>query len=133
MNREEIAREMDCPASSVRDLLHAARRPISLHAPIGNDNDGTLVELIEDRTAASPLELADANVRREKLRSVLAKLPENERRVIEMRYGLAERPSQTLQQVGCALNLTYERIRQIEKHTLEKLELLPETRRLRTA
>ncbi|HWH05155.1 MAG TPA: sigma-70 family RNA polymerase sigma factor, partial [Gaiellaceae bacterium] len=92
-----------------------------------------LGDFIEDETAESPFELASENLRRENVRRALAALPPREREVIEMRFGLTGGPPRTLEEVGRAFNVTRERIRQIENHTLKKLESLPEAQKLRDA
>jgi RNA polymerase primary sigma factor len=130
---EEIARELECGVREVRDVLRLAQQPISLEKPIGEEDDSSLGDFVEDQTAESPFEMAAERLRRENLRRALAALPEREREVIEMRFGLTgERPF-TLEEVGRAFNVTRERIRQIENHTLKKLEALPEAQRLRDA
>ncbi|MEO6857071.1 MAG: RNA polymerase sigma factor RpoD [Solirubrobacteraceae bacterium] len=129
----EIANELETTVREVRDILRMAQQPISLEKPIGEEDDSALGDFVEDQTAESPFELASEHLRRENLRRALAALPEREREVIEMRFGLSgERPF-TLEEVGRAFNVTRERIRQIENHTLKKLEALPEAQRLRDA
>jgi RNA polymerase primary sigma factor len=130
---EEIATELDTNVREVRDVLRMAQQPVSLEKPIGEEEESELGDFVEDQTAESPFELASERLRRENLRRALAALPEREREVIEMRFGLTgERPF-TLEEVGKAFNVTRERIRQIENHTLKKLEALPEAQRLRDA
>jgi len=130
---EEIARELDTTAREVRDVLRMAQQPISLEKPVGEEDDSSLGDFVEDQTAESPFELASEHLRQENLRRALAALPAREREVIQMRFGLTgERPC-TLEEVGRAFNVTRERIRQIENHTLKKLEALPEAQRLRDA
>jgi RNA polymerase primary sigma factor len=129
----EIAAELETTVREVRDVLRMAQQPISLEKPIGEEDESELGDFVEDQTAESPFELAAERLRRENLRRALAALPEREREVIEMRFGLSgERPF-TLEEVGRAFNVTRERIRQIENHTLKKLEALPEAQRLRDA
>ena len=129
----EIADELEINVREVRDVMRMAQQPISLEKPIGDEEEAELGDFVEDQTAESPFELAAERLRRENLRRALAALPEREREVIEMRYGLTgERPC-TLEEVGRAFNVTRERIRQIENHTLKKLEALPEAQRLREA
>jgi RNA polymerase primary sigma factor len=130
---EEIARELDTTTRDVRDILRMAQQPISLEKPIGEEEDSELGDFVEDETAESPFEQASERLRRENLRRALAALPEREREVIEMRFGLAGERPYTLEEVGRAFNVTRERIRQIENHTLKKLEALPEAQRLRDA
>jgi RNA polymerase primary sigma factor len=130
---DEIAIELETSVREVRDVLRMAQQPISLERPVGEEDDSELGDFVEDQTAESPFELAAEHLRRENLRRALNALPTREREVIEMRFGLTgERPF-TLEEVGRAFNVTRERIRQIENHTLKKLEALPEAQRLRDA
>jgi RNA polymerase primary sigma factor len=130
---DEIAVELETTVREVRDVLRLAQQPISLEKPVGEEDDSSLGDFVEDQTAESPFEQASEHLRRENLRRALAALPTREREVIEMRFGLTgERPF-TLEEVGRAFNVTRERIRQIENHTLKKLEALPEAQRLRDA
>jgi RNA polymerase primary sigma factor len=130
---EEIAVELETTVREVRDVLQMAQQPISLEKPIGEEEESELGDFVEDQTAESPFELAAERLRRENLRRALAALPEREREVIEMRFGLTGERPYTLEEVGRAFNVTRERIRQIENHTLKKLEALPEAQRLRDA
>jgi len=130
---EEIAAELDCGVREVRDVLRLAQQPISLEKPIGEEDDSSLGDFVEDHTAESPFEMAAERLRRENLRRALAALPAREREVIELRFGLTGERPYTLEEVGRAFNVTRERIRQIENHTLKKLEALPEAQRLRDA
>ncbi len=130
---EEIAAELETTVREVRDVLRMAQQPISLEKPIGEEEESELGDFVEDQTAESPFELAAERLRRENLRRALAALPEREREVIEMRFGLTGERPYTLEEVGKAFNVTRERIRQIENHTLKKLEALPEAQRLRDA
>ena len=130
---DEIAAELECSVLEVRDVLRMAQQPVSLEKPIGEEEDSELGDFVEDQTAESPFELACDHLRRENLRRALAALPEREREVIEMRFGLGCDRAYTLEEVGRAFNVTRERIRQIENHTLKKLEALPEAQRLRDA
>ena len=127
----EIATELGTTARDVRDVLRMAQQPISLEKPIGEEEESELGDFVEDQSAESPFELASERLRRENLRRALAALPEREREVIEMRFGLTGERPYTLEEVGRAFNVTRERIRQIENHTLKKLEALPEAQRLR--
>jgi RNA polymerase primary sigma factor len=130
---EEIAGELDTTVREVRDVLRMAQQPISLEKPVGEEDDSALGDFVEDQTAESPFEQAAERLRRENLRRALAALPEREREVIKMRFGLTGERPYTLEEVGRAFNVTRERIRQIENHTLKKLEALPEAQRLRDA
>jgi RNA polymerase primary sigma factor len=129
----EIAAELGTTVREVRDVLRMAQQPVSLEKPVGEEEDSALGDFVEDQTAESPFELAADRLRCENLRRALAALPERERGVIEMRFGLTGERAYTLEEVGRAFNVTRERIRQIETHTLKKLEALPETQRLREA
>jgi RNA polymerase primary sigma factor len=130
---EEIAIELECSAREVRDILRMSQQPISLEKPIGEEEESELGDFVEDQTAESPYELAAENLRRDNVRRALQALPKREREVIEMRFGLTGGRPRTLEEVGRAFNVTRERIRQIENHTLKKLESLPEAQRLRDA
>ncbi|MDQ3849438.1 MAG: sigma-70 family RNA polymerase sigma factor, partial [Actinomycetota bacterium] len=122
---EEIAEHLDCSPREVRDILRMSQQPISLERPVGEEEESELGDFVEDETAESPFELAAENLRRENVRCALAALPQREREVIEMRFGLTGGRPRTLEEVGRAFNVTRERIRQIENHTLKKLESLP--------
>jgi RNA polymerase primary sigma factor len=130
---DEIAVELETTVREVRDVLRMAQQPISLERPVGEEDDSELGDFVEDQTAESPFELAAEHLRRENLRRALNALPAREREVIEMRFGLTGERPYTLEEVGRAFNVTRERIRQIENHTLKKLEALPEAQRLRDA
>jgi RNA polymerase primary sigma factor len=130
---EEIAAELECSAREVRDILRMAQQPVSLEKPIGEEEESELGDFVEDEAAESPFEMASENLRRENVRRALDALPQREREVIEMRFGLTGARPFTLEEVGRAFNVTRERIRQIENHTLKKLESLPEAQRLRDA
>jgi RNA polymerase primary sigma factor len=125
----EIARELGCDVRTLRELFRAAQQPLSLHSPAGWE-DTTLGELVEDRAAESPFEAASHAVQRHMLRRLVSRLGERERKIIEMRYGLDGQVSWTRQATGRKLDLSYERVRQIEEHTLKKLETLAAERGL---
>src|SRR3954471_1030563 len=130
---EEIAKELEWTAREVKDILRMAPLPVSLEKPIGEEEDSSLGDFVEDETAESPFELASENLRRQNVRKALEALPEREREVMEMRFGLNGHQARTLEEVGRAFGVTRERIRQIENNTLKKLESLPEAQRLRDA
>src|SRR5881227_295289 len=132
-NPEEIARELECTTREVRDILRMSQQPVSLEKPVGDEEESELGDFVEDQNAVSPFELASENLRKENVHRALAALPQREREVIEMRFGLTGGRPRTLEEVGRAFNVTRERIRQIENHTLKKLESLPEAQRLRDA
>jgi RNA polymerase primary sigma factor len=128
---EEIASELRCTAREVRDVLRISQLPVSLEKPIGDDEDSSLGDFVEDDTSESPFESATVIMQREDVWRALSALPERERRVIEMRYGLMGGRPNTLEEVGQAFGVTRERIRQIENNTLKKLQKLPEAQPLR--
>jgi RNA polymerase primary sigma factor len=130
---EEIAKELEWTSREVKDILRMAQLPVSLEKPIGEEEDSSLGDFVEDETAESPFELASENLRRQNVRKALEALPEREREVMEMRFGLNGHQARTLEEVGRAFGVTRERIRQIENNTLKKLESLPEAQRLRDA
>jgi RNA polymerase primary sigma factor len=130
---DEIAIELQWTAREVKDILRIAQLPVSLEKPIGEEEDSELGDFVEDDTAESPFEMASENLRRENVKKALDALPQREREVIEMRYGLKGHQARTLEEVGRAFGVTRERIRQIENNTLKKLEGLPEAQRLRDA
>src|SRR3954464_3964932 len=130
---EEIASELECTVREVRDILRMSQQPVSLEKPVGDEEESELGDFVEDQLAESPFDMANENLRRENVRKALAALPQREREVIEMRFGLTGGRPRTLEEVGRAFNVTRERIRQIENHTLKKLESLPEAQRLRDA
>jgi RNA polymerase primary sigma factor len=128
---EEIAEDLRCSPREVRDVLRISQLPVSLEKPIGEDEDSALGDFVEDEAAESPFESATVIMQRENVWRALAVLPERERQVIEMRYGLTGGRPRTLEEVGQAFGVTRERIRQIENNTLRKLQKLPEAQRLR--
>jgi RNA polymerase primary sigma factor len=129
----EIAAELECSTSEVREVQRMAQQPISLEKPVGEEDDSALADFVEDLSAESPFEIASEALRRESVTRVLASLPRREREVIEMRYGITGGRSRTLEEVGRAFNITRERVRQIENRTLKKLQTLPEAQLLREA
>jgi RNA polymerase primary sigma factor len=128
---EEIADELDIAPDEVREILRMAQLPISLEKPIGEEEDSSLGDFVPDEQAESPFDTASLSLRREDVELALASLPERERRVIELRYGLDGSQPCTLEEVGRAFGVTRERIRQIENNTLKKLEGLPEAQALK--
>jgi len=128
---EEIAEELDLDPEEVREILRMAQAPISLEKPIGEEEDSSLSDFVEDEQAESPYDNATLSLRREDISGVLDALPERERHVIELRYGLNGQPPRTLEEVGRAFGVTRERVRQIENLTLKRLESLPEAQALR--
>jgi RNA polymerase primary sigma factor len=127
---DEIAEELELTAEQVREILRMARFPVSLEKPIGEEEDSRLGDFVEDELAESPLDVTAVSLRREDIDYALAALPERQRRVIELRYGLHGGQPRTLGEVGRTLGVTRERIRQIENDTLKTLASLPEAQRL---
>jgi RNA polymerase primary sigma factor len=128
---EEIASELKWSVREVRDILRVAQLPVSLEKPIGDEEESELGDFVADETAESPFESATESLQREDIQRALDALPERERQVIELRFGLRGNEPLTLEEVGRAFGVTRERIRQIETNTLKKLKQLPEAQRLR--
>ncbi|MFE6054759.1 RNA polymerase sigma factor [Kitasatospora sp. NPDC056446] len=117
----EIGAVLELTEGRVRELLRLAQEPISLHTPVGEEDDVALGDLIEDADAASPAESATFLLLRRHLDAVLATLGERERQVVQLRYGLDDGRPRTLEEIGSVFGVTRERIRQIESKTLVKL------------
>ncbi len=118
---EEIAEEMDMPVDKVRDILKIAQEPVSLETPIGEEEDSHLGDFIPDEDASEPSEAASFSLLREQLEEVLATLAPREKKVLELRFGIIDGRTRTLEEVGKEFNVTRERIRQIEAKALRKL------------
>jgi RNA polymerase primary sigma factor len=129
----EIAAELECEVREVREVLRMAQQPVSLEKPVGDEEDSSLGDFVEDATAETPFDVASEALRRQSVGRVLASLPRREREVLEMRYGITGDRVRTLDEVGRAFNITRERVRQIESRTLKKLQSLPEAQELREA
>ncbi len=127
---EELARELRMDVAEVRELLRLAQQPISLERPVGEDEDSSLGDFVEDEAAPSPFDEASRTLRETDIRRALDTLPERERQVLELRFGLTGDQPRTLEEVGREFGVTRERIRQIENNTLRKLKALPEAQRL---
>jgi RNA polymerase primary sigma factor len=127
----EIAAELKISVQDVRDILRVAQMPVSLEKPVGDEDESELGDFVADETVESPFETATENLQREDIQKALDALPERERQVIELRYGLRGHEPLTLEEVGRAFGVTRERVRQIENNTLKKLKQLPEAQRLR--
>jgi RNA polymerase primary sigma factor len=128
---DEIADELEMTTEEVREILRMAQHPVSLEKPIGEEEDSELGDFVEDDQAESPFDSASLTLRRSDIEQALSSLPERERRVIELRFGLDGSQPCTLEEVGKAFGVTRERIRQIENNTLKKLETLPEAQGLK--
>jgi RNA polymerase primary sigma factor len=118
---EEIAKEAGFLPDKVQEIFRIMPEPVSLETPVGEDEETELLHFIEDESAEKPSESALASMLQEDLRSVLDTLSERERRVLELRFGLADGRPRTLEEIGKEFNLTRERIRQIEAKALAKL------------
>ncbi|MDD2707369.1 MAG: RNA polymerase sigma factor RpoD [Verrucomicrobiae bacterium] len=118
---DEIADEIQMPVERVRAIMKMAQQPISLQSPVGDSDDTSFGDFIEDKSAENPSEMASHVLLREKLRDVLNTLTERERAVLTLRFGLADGYSRTLEEVGRQFRVTRERIRQIEAKALRKM------------
>ncbi len=128
---EEIAEEMDMPVEKVRDILKIAQEPVSLETPIGEEEDSHLGDFIPDEDASEPSEAASFSLLREQLEEVLDTLAPREKKVLELRFGIVDGRTRTLEEVGKEFNVTRERIRQIEAKALRKLRHPSRSKKLR--
>ncbi len=118
---DEIAEEIHLPVERVRAVLKMAQQPISLQAPVGDSDDTSFGDFIEDKAADNPMEEAGFSMLKDKINDVLDTLTEREREVLEQRFGLKDGYSRTLEEVGRQFQVTRERIRQIEAKALRKM------------
>ncbi len=118
---EEIADAMGISPNKVRRTLEASMHPLSLEMPVGQEGEGRMGDFIEDDRISTPADAAAASMLREQIEEVLQKLPERERKIIQLRYGLKDGRYRTLEEVGVEFGITRERIRQIEAVALRKL------------
>ena len=118
---EEIADEMQMPVDRVRAIMKMAQQPISLQSPVGDSEDTNFGDFIEDKSAENPSDMTSYSLLKDKLADVLDSLTERERKVLELRFGLADGYSRTLEEVGKQFKVTRERIRQIEAKALRKM------------
>ena len=128
---KEIAEEMELPAEKVREIAKISQLPISLESPIGEEEDSHLGDFIEDQNALPPPDAASRQLLKEQIDSVLGSLTPRERRVLQLRFGLEDGRSRTLEEVGKEFNVTRERIRQIEAKALRKLRHPSRSRKLK--
>jgi len=128
---EEIALAMDVNSEKVEEILKISQEPVSLETPIGEEEDSHLSDFIEDRSAPAPSEVASYQMLKEQIQEVLDTLTERESRVLQLRFGLEDGRSRTLEEVGREFGVTRERIRQIEAKALRKLRHPTRSRRLR--
>ena len=118
---EEIAQQLGWPVARVKQVKNVAREPISLETPIGEEEDSSLGDFIEDKEVENPASQTAYTLLQEQLREVLSTLPPREQEVLKMRFGLDDGYSLTLEEVGLYFNVTRERIRQIEAKALRRL------------
>ena len=118
---EELAKELNMPVDKVREISKISQEPVSLETPIGEEEDSHLGDFIEDHDAPAPADAASFTLLREQLEEVLETLTIREKRVLELRFGLEDGRSRTLEEVGQHFGVTRERIRQIEAKALRKL------------
>ena len=128
---EEIAAEMGMPVDKVRDILKIAQEPVSLETPIGEEEDSHLGDFIPDEDASEPSEAASFSLLKEQLMDVLDTLTPREKKVLELRFGIVDGRTRTLEEVGKEFNVTRERIRQIEAKALRKLRHPSRSKKLR--
>ena len=128
---EEIGRDMDVSPEKVREILKISQEPVSLETPIGEEEDNHLGDFIEDRGAVAPAEAASYQLLKEQVEDVLDTLNHRERRVLQLRFGLEDGRSRTLEEVGKEFGVTRERIRQIEAKALRKLRHPSRSKKLR--
>ena len=127
---EEIARKLEMPVEKVLEIMRIAQDPVSLETPVGEEEDSHLGDFIPDDQAPSPDEAASNAMLKEQLNEVLSTLTDREAKVMRMRYGLENGRQQTLEDVGKALGVTRERIRQIEAKALRKLKHYSRSKKL---
>ncbi|OGY56465.1 MAG: hypothetical protein A2Y84_00675, partial [Candidatus Colwellbacteria bacterium RBG_13_48_8] len=121
---EEIALEMDLGVDKVRNIQKISQEVVSLESPIGEDDDrSTLADFIQDEKSLTPNQLTSQQLLRDQIKEIIQDLTERERKILEMRFGLADGVTHTLEEVGRVFNVTRERIRQIEAKALEKIRI----------
>jgi RNA polymerase primary sigma factor len=118
---EEIAEEMELRPERVQSLIRMAQQPISLQTTVGDGDESILEDFLEDKGAESPSDMTSFSLLKEKLTDILSSLSEKERKVLELRFGLADGTPRTLEEVGSQFAVTRERIRQIEAKALRKM------------
>ena len=129
---QEIAKQMRIPIGKVKEILKISQVPISLQTPIGDEGDTHFGDFIEDKKAVSPANATLHSMLKEEISSVLQTLDERERKILELRFGIHDGTSRTLEEVGSEFNVTRERVRQIESKALRKLRHPTRSRRLKT-
>ena len=118
---EEIADELQMPVERVRGIMKMAQQPVSLQSPVGDGDEASFGDFIEDKAAENPLDLTSFSLLKDRLGDVLCSLNERERQVLELRFGIGDGNARTLEEVGQQFRVTRERIRQIEAKALRKM------------
>ncbi len=128
---DQIGERLGISGARVSELLIWAEKVFSLDAPISDEEESSLSDVIEDQNAQGPVEQTDRDLLRDEIRRVLGNLTEREREVIELRFGLVDDKDHTLEEVGRMLKVTRERVRQIEERAIRKLRHPTSSRFLR--
>ncbi len=128
---EELGAELEIPVRKIEQMLDVARRPLSLEMPTDDEGDSTLGDFVEDKDSPSPPDRVSAVMLKDQLIEILVDLPPREVKILQMRYGLLDGQTYTLEQVGKKLGVTRERVRQIEAQALSRLRHPAHARRLR--
>jgi len=123
----EIAADLDLPVEEVERIQHSAQTPASLEKPVGEQGESEFGQFLTDENVALPEEAATLASRKAGVNTILRALPNRERHLLELRYGLSGEDPHTLKEVGRLLNLSHERVRQLESKSLKKLRALPES------
>ena len=118
---QELAKEMKLPPDQIRQVKKMSQQPISLQSKVGDSDDASYGDFIQDTTSENPFVATEGRLLKERLKDVLMTLTERERQVIDLRFGLSQRYPLTLEEVGKHFSVTRERIRQIEAKALRKL------------
>jgi len=129
---QEIAKQMRISVSKVKEILKISQVPISLQTPIGDEGDTNFGDFIEDKKAVSPANATLHSMLKEEIGSVLQTLDARERKILELRFGIRDGTSRTLEEVGSEFNVTRERVRQIESKALRKLRHPTRSRRIKS-
>ncbi|MBM4425039.1 MAG: sigma-70 family RNA polymerase sigma factor [Chloroflexi bacterium] len=128
---DELADALSVTPKKVESMIQIARRPLSLETPTDEEEDSVLGDFIQDEDSPAPVEVATKNLLREQIQEVLATLPPREVRILQLRYGLLDGESYTLEEVGKKMGVTRERVRQIEAQALSRLRHPSHRRKLR--
>ncbi len=132
-SEDEIASAAELSPDAVSETLGLARKTVSMHEPVGEEGDSELGDMIADPDAGNPEELAEANLRHERLRDALARLGERKRLILELRFGLDGQDPRNLEEIGRIVGLTRERVRQLEAEALRELAASADMQPLRAA